>query len=62
MKTSVLLQVDCPEDVASYIHRVGRTARYVSSVQPSTFRFRASSLNLRSLQLIVKTFPCNAHI
>ena len=25
-----VLQVDCPEDVASYIHRVGRTARYVS--------------------------------
>ena len=25
------LKVDCPEDVASYIHRVGRTARYVSS-------------------------------
>ena len=25
-----VLQMDCPEDVASYIHRVGRTARYVS--------------------------------
>ena len=25
-----VLQVDCPEDVASYIHRVGRTARYTS--------------------------------
>lgn len=24
------LQVDCPENVASYIHRVGRTARYKS--------------------------------
>lgn len=24
------MQVDCPEDVASYIHRVGRTARYHS--------------------------------
>ncbi|KAJ4726083.1 RNA helicase [Melia azedarach] len=23
-----VVQVDCPEDVASYIHRVGRTARY----------------------------------
>ena len=25
------LQADCPEDTAAYIHRVGRTARYVSS-------------------------------
>ncbi|KAK4781547.1 hypothetical protein SAY86_015649 [Trapa natans] len=25
-----VVQVDCPEDVASYIHRVGRTARYQS--------------------------------
>ena len=24
-------QADCPEDTAAYIHRVGRTARYVSS-------------------------------
>ena len=26
-----VVQADCPEDVASYIHRVGRTARYTSS-------------------------------
>ena len=25
-----VVQVDCPEDVDAYIHRVGRTARYVS--------------------------------
>ena len=25
-----VIQADCPEDVASYIHRVGRTARYKS--------------------------------
>jgi len=25
-----VIQVDCPEDVPTYIHRVGRTARYVS--------------------------------
>ncbi|CAH9075973.1 unnamed protein product [Cuscuta europaea] len=25
-----VLQVDCPEDCATYIHRVGRTARYLS--------------------------------
>lgn len=26
-----VVQADCPENVASYIHRVGRTARYVSA-------------------------------
>ncbi|KAJ7558896.1 hypothetical protein O6H91_04G061000 [Diphasiastrum complanatum] len=26
-----VVQVDCPEDVASYIHRVGRTARYTAA-------------------------------
>lgn len=26
-----MIQVDCPEDVATYIHRVGRTARYTAS-------------------------------
>jgi superfamily II DNA/RNA helicase len=25
-----VVQADCPEDVPAYIHRVGRTARYVS--------------------------------
>lgn len=34
-----VVQMDCPEDAATYIHRVGRTARYVSgqpaSVPPS---------------------------
>lgn len=28
-----VLQGDCPEDVATYIHRVGRTARYLSGGQ-----------------------------
>lgn len=27
-KVDWVLQADCPEDIASYIHRVGRTARY----------------------------------
>ena len=26
-----VVQADCPEDVAAYIHRVGRTARYINS-------------------------------
>ncbi len=25
-----VVQADCPEDVPSYIHRVGRTARYIA--------------------------------
>ncbi len=25
-----VVQMDCPENVEAYIHRVGRTARYVS--------------------------------
>ena len=28
-----VVQADCPEDVAMYIHRVGRTARYVAGVE-----------------------------
>jgi ATP-dependent RNA helicase DDX10/DBP4 len=24
-----VLQLDCPEDAATYVHRAGRTARYV---------------------------------
>jgi len=26
-----VLQLDCPEDVDTYVHRAGRTARYSSS-------------------------------
>ena len=26
-----MVQADCPEDVATYIHRTGRTARYNAS-------------------------------
>lgn len=26
-----VVQIDCPEDVTTYIHRVGRTARYANS-------------------------------
>ncbi|KAM1846612.1 hypothetical protein ACFX14_011005 [Malus domestica] len=32
-----VVQVDCPDDVASYIHRVGRTARYQSKGQSLLF-------------------------
>ena len=29
-----VVQADCPEDIASYIHRVGRTARFNSGALP----------------------------
>lgn len=32
-----VVQADCPEDVASYIHRVGRTARYVAGKGTCTY-------------------------
>ena len=31
-KLDWVFQMDCPEDVEAYIHRVGRTARYVSGM------------------------------
>lgn len=36
-KLDWVLQMDCPEDVPAYIHRVGRTARYVSGGMLLTF-------------------------
>jgi len=38
-----VVQADCPEDVAAYIHRAGRTARYVAGAAPPPPR-RARSL------------------
>lgn len=32
-----VLQMDCPEDVQAYIHRAGRTARFVSGMCLSLF-------------------------
>ena len=33
-----VVQADCPEDVPSYIHRVGRTARYIAGGPTSASR------------------------
>ncbi|KAK6124582.1 hypothetical protein DH2020_041678 [Rehmannia glutinosa] len=49
-----VVQVDCPEDVASYIHRVGRTARYLSGssidfIQANTKRLQPVSGLLAAL-------------
>ena len=46
-----VLQMDCPEDVACYIHRVGRTARYVSGTlrsHPCTRPRQRADLHLSS--------------
>lgn len=42
--------MDCPEDVASYIHRVGRTARYVSGGRSVLFLMPSEMKMLEKLQ------------
>ena len=43
-------QVDCPDDVASYIHRVGRTARYDSAGKSVLFLLPSEMKMLERLQ------------
>ncbi|KDP39119.1 hypothetical protein JCGZ_00876 [Jatropha curcas] len=45
-----VVQVDCPEDVASYIHRVGRTARYQSGGRSVLFLTPSEMKMLEKLQ------------
>ncbi|KAK4420763.1 DEAD-box ATP-dependent RNA helicase 32 [Sesamum alatum] len=45
-----VVQVDCPEDVASYIHRVGRTARYLSGGRSILFLTPSETKMLEKLQ------------
>ncbi|XP_073308560.1 DEAD-box ATP-dependent RNA helicase 32 [Primulina huaijiensis] len=45
-----VVQVDCPEDVASYIHRVGRTARYLSGGRSILFLAPSETKMLEKLQ------------
>lgn len=45
-----VVQVDCPEDVASYIHRVGRTARYLSGGRSILFLMPSETKMLDKLQ------------
>lgn len=45
-----VVQMDCPEDVASYIHRVGRTARYTSGGRSVLFLMPSEMKMLEKLQ------------
>ncbi|XP_057486371.1 DEAD-box ATP-dependent RNA helicase 32 [Actinidia eriantha] len=45
-----VIQVDCPEDVATYIHRVGRTARYLSGGRSVLFLMPSEMKMLEKLQ------------
>ncbi|KAJ4837430.1 DEAD-box ATP-dependent RNA helicase 32 [Turnera subulata] len=45
-----VVQVDCPEDVASYIHRVGRTARYLSGGRSVLFLMPSELKMLEKLE------------
>ncbi|XP_048130255.1 DEAD-box ATP-dependent RNA helicase 32 isoform X2 [Rhodamnia argentea] len=45
-----VVQVDCPEDVASYIHRVGRTARYLSGGRSILFLMPSEMKMLEKLK------------
>ncbi|PIA27449.1 hypothetical protein AQUCO_07700010v1 [Aquilegia coerulea] len=45
-----VVQVDCPDDTASYIHRVGRTARYHSGGRSVLFLTPSEEVILQKLQ------------
>lgn len=46
----LFVKVDCPEDVASYIHRVGRTARYHSGGRSVLFLMPSEMKMLEQLE------------
>ncbi|XP_027172891.1 DEAD-box ATP-dependent RNA helicase 32 [Coffea eugenioides] len=45
-----VVQMDCPEDVAAYIHRVGRTARYLSGGKSVLFLMPSEMKMLKKLE------------
>ncbi|RVW40193.1 DEAD-box ATP-dependent RNA helicase 32 [Vitis vinifera] len=50
-----VIQVDCPEDVAAYIHRVGRTARYHSEGRSVLFLVPSETEMLKKLEVAKNT-------
>lgn len=51
------MQVDCPEDVAAYIHRVGRTARFTSEGNSLLFLLPSEREMLTKLQSAESKIP-----
>ncbi|KAG6541361.1 hypothetical protein Mapa_017230 [Marchantia paleacea] len=57
-----VVQMDCPEDVASYIHRVGRTARYTASGRSLMFLTPSEEVmleDLKAAKIPIKTIKPN---
>lgn len=51
LSSLLYFQVDCPEDVAAYIHRVGRTARYHSEGRSVLFLVPSETEMLKKLEV-----------
>lgn len=57
-----VVQVDCPEDVASYIHRAGRTARYTSGGRSVIFLSPSEKqmiVELQAAKIPIKVIKAN---
>lgn len=48
-KVDWVIQLDCPDDTANYIHRVGRTARYKSDGKSLMFVTKQESKMIEKL-------------
>ena len=47
-----VVQLDCPEDANTYIHRAGRTARYVNLVDHLAIKCKTLQIMLHVIQII----------
>ncbi|KAJ0966154.1 hypothetical protein J5N97_027292 [Dioscorea zingiberensis] len=52
-----VVQVDCPEDIPAYIHRVGRTARFASEGKSVLFLLPSELEMFRKLQAVETKIP-----
>jgi ATP-dependent RNA helicase DDX10/DBP4 len=46
----IVIQLNCPPDISTYIHRIGRTARYEKSGTSILFLLESETLFLRRLE------------
>lgn len=53
----IYFQVDCPEDIPAYIHRVGRTARFTSEGKSVLFLLPSEKEMLTKLQAVDPKIP-----